>query len=102
MAVQPPTIIITFTFIGQNSSEDNGAITISTKEKKSWKAKTSGTLSTKKADTKAKRPAVNDLVDDLADIVSLTFFQGTKDQANYGNCALAYYYCLFLIFHSFN
>ena len=31
-----------------------------------------------------------------------TFFQGAKDQADYKDCALAYYYRLFLILRDFN
>lgn len=72
------------------------------KEKKSWKAKISNTLSTKKADIEAKCPAINHLVDDFTDVLDSTFFQNIKNQANNKDCALVYHYCLVFIFHGFN
>ena len=102
MPAQPSPVIIMSTFVSQNSPGDNDAITTPTKEKKSRKAKILGTPSTKKAFAEAKRPNVNNLVDDLADVVGSTFFQGAKDQADYKDCALVYHYYLSFILRGFN
>lgn len=102
MPAQPPPVIIKSTSVSQNSPRDNGTTTTPTKEKKSRKAKIPGTPSTKKAFAEVKRPNINDLVDDLADVVGSTFLQGARDQAKYKNCALAYHYCLSFILCGFN
>lgn len=73
-----------------------------TKKKKSQKVNIPGIPSTKEAFAEAKRPNVNNLVDDLADVVDSTFFQGARDQADYEDRALAYHYRLSLILCSFN
>ncbi len=97
MPVQPPPLIIT-------SSPEAiwGATTTPTKEKKSRKPKIPGIPSTKEAVAEAKRLTVNDLVDDIADVVGSMFLQSARDQAEYEDCALAYYYCLSLILRGFN
>lgn len=68
----------------------------------SWSSKISDTISIKKTIAKAKRPKINDCVDDFADDIGSTLFQGAKDQADKKDCALAYHSCLFLIFLGFN
>lgn len=102
MPAQLLPIIIKSMFVSQNNPGDNGATTTPTNEKKSRKAKILGTTSTKKAFAEAKCPNINDLVDNLFNVVGSTFFQDASDQAEYENCVLAYHYCLFLIFCSFN
>lgn len=67
-----------------------------TKEKKSQKLKILDMPSTKKAVAKVKRPTVNDLVDDFANIMGSIF------QAKYKNRTLLYHYRLSLILYSFN
>lgn len=99
---QPLPLIITSMSVSQNSSGVNFAIITLTKGKKSWKPKFLGISSTKKDVVKAKRPAVNDFVDNLADIVSFIFLQNAKDQMKYKNYILAYHYRLLLIFYNFN
>lgn len=86
----------------QNSPGTNCVTAIPTKEKKSQKPKILSILSTKKAVAKAKCPVINDLIDDLANVVSSIFLQNTKDQVKYKDYVLAYYYCLSLIFCDFN
>lgn len=71
-------------------------------KKKSLKAKISGTFLIKKAVAEAKHLSVNHLVDNLVDVIDSIFFQIVKNQANYKDCVLAYYYRLFLIFCDFN
>ncbi len=97
MPAQPPPLIIT---------SSPGAIcdvtTTPIKEKKCRKPKIPSTPSIKEAVAEAKRLAVNDLVDDLADIVGSIFLQSARDQAKYEDCALAYHYCLSLILRGFN
>lgn len=56
----------------------------------------------KKVVAEAKCLVVNSFINDLANIVGLTFFQDAKNQINYKDSALAYYYYLLLIFYSFN
>ena len=92
MPAQPPPLIITSTSTSQNSPRANCATITPTKEKKSQKPKIPGTLSTKKAVAKAKHSVVNNLVDDLANVVGFIFLQNARDQTEYKNCALAYYY----------
>ncbi len=73
MSAQPFPLIIT---------SSPGAICINTtptKEKKSGNPKILDTPSTKKAITKAKRPAINDLIDDLANVIGSMFLQSVKD-----------------------
>ncbi len=97
MPAQPPPFIIT-----SSPGAICGVTTTPTKKKKSQKLKISGTPSTKQAVAEAKRPIVNNLVDDFADVVSFMFLQSARNQAEYEDCALAYYYHLSLILWSFN
>lgn len=71
-------------------------------KKKIWKSKISGTLSTKEAFAKAKRLSINDFVDDLINVVGSIYLQSAKNQADYKDHILVYYYRLFLIFCDFN
>lgn len=73
MPAQSLPLIITFTSVSPNSPRASDVTTKPTKEKNSQKAKITGTLSTKKAVVKAKRPIINDLVDDLINIMDSTF-----------------------------
>ena len=102
MPAQLPSIIIKSTSVSENSPGDNHATTTPTKEKKSQKVKISGTPFTKETFAEAKRPNINDFVDDLANVVGLGFFQGARDQAEYKDCTLTYHYCLSLILRGFN
>lgn len=99
MPAQLFSVMVTSLSISQNII---AAITALTKEKKSQKPKIASTSFTKKAVVKAKRPIVNNLIDDLANIVYSIFFQNAKNQAEYEDCAFAYYYSFYLIFRSFN
>lgn len=69
MSTQLLPVKITSTSVSQNSPRDNDATTTPSKEKKSRKAKTSSIPSTKETFAEVKRPAINDLIDNLADVV---------------------------------
>ncbi len=97
MPAQPPPFIIT-----SSPGAICGATTTPIKEKKSRKPKISNTPSTKEAVAEAKRPAVNDLVADLTDVVGSIFLQSARDQAEYKDRAFAYHYRLSLILRGFN
>lgn len=58
--------------------------------------------SIKKAITKAKSFFIINFVDYLINIVDEIFFEDVKDCKHYKNCALAYCYCLSIIFYDFN
>lgn len=102
MLAQLAHVIIRSTSGSQDTPGDNGSTTTPTNKKKSQKAKIFGTLSIKKAIAKAKHPNIYDLIDDFANVVGPTFFHGIRDQADYKDCILTYYYCFSLIFCGFN
>lgn len=72
------------------------------KKKKSQKTKISGTPSIKEVFAGIKHPAINNFIEDLANIVGSTCFQSARDQANYEDHTFAYHYRFFLIFYGFN
>ncbi len=97
MPAQLPPLIIT-----SNSGTICGATTMLIKEKKSRKLKISDTSSIKEVVAEAKRPTINDLVDDFANVVGSMFLQNARNRAEYKDSALAYYYYLSFIFCGFN
>ena len=99
MPVQPPPLMITFLSVSRTTPTTTIMLT---KKKKSQKPKIPDTLSIKEAVAKTKHLAINNLVDDLANVVGSIFFQNAKDQLEYKDHALAYHYCLFFIFCGFN
>ncbi len=97
MPTQPPFLIIT-----SSRGAICGITTMSTKKKKSQKPKIPGTPSIKKAVAEAKCLHINDFIDDFANIVSSMFFQSIRDQMEYKDYTLVYYYRLSLILRGFN
>lgn len=102
MSIQLFPFIIISISISQNSPGADDKTTTLTKEKKSQKTKILYIFSTKKAIAKTKHFAVNNFVDDFANIMSLIFLQGAKDQADHKDCTLTCHYYLSLILCSFN
>lgn len=92
MPPQPSLFIVMSMSVHWNNLE--GTI-ILTKEKNSQKPKILCTLSIKEAIAKTKCPAINDFVDNLANVVNSRFLQNAKNQLEYKNRALTYYYRLF-------
>lgn len=99
---QPPSVIIKFTSVNQKNLGNNDTTTMPKNENKSQKAKISNTLSIKKGIAEAKWLNINDFTDNLAGVIGSIFLKRIKHQADYKDCFLAYYYCLFLIFSDFN
>lgn len=88
--------------ISQNSQGDNGANTLLKKEKKNRKIKIPVILSIKKRFAKTKHSVINNLVNNFANITSSKFLQVVRNQADYKNCVLVYFYYLFFILCDFN
>lgn len=96
------SVIIKSTSVSQNNIRDNNVTTTLTNEKKTQKSNIFSTPSTKKTIAEAKRLNINDLINDFANVMSSIFVQGVRNQANYKNCTLSYYYCLFFILYDLN
>ena len=99
MPAQLLLLMVTSSFVRRTTL---ATTTTLTKLKKSQKPKIPGTLSIKKAVAKAKHSAINDFVDDLANVVGFIFCQNVKDQVEYKDRALVYHYRLFFILYKFN
>ncbi len=89
-------------FITSPSTRDPRTERNTTPQKKPRKKKIPRTSSTKQAVTEAERLSLTNLVDKLADIPGATFLQGARDHVEYKDRALAYHYCLSIIFREFN